>query len=113
MDPQTKIKKLNHLNGFDAKDLVLLRFQTMLEGLSAVVEGLEKRMDEMIDSDNYKLYSPKEVAEMLTNKDCKVHKNTVLKWLKNGQLDYLEGTTYKIPGIAIKKFIEKSVKHNA
>lgn len=106
-----KRSEIKHLNGFNRQDLVLLRFQTLLETLEERIEELNDKMDTMLISDSNKLYSPKEVAQILSTNTSRVHRNTVLTWIKHGRLAYLEGTTYKIPGSAIKAFIAQNTRY--
>jgi excisionase family DNA binding protein len=113
-----KTNKIKHLASINNNDILFSKFQNFLEVFGETVEGLEDRiegmhqkMDSLVASDDNKLYSPEEVAALLSTKRSKVHRNTVLKWIKCNKLAYLSGTKYKIPGKAIKKFIAENTRY--
>jgi excisionase family DNA binding protein len=110
--------KIKHLANVNSAEILFARFQNFLEVFGETVEGLEDRiegmhqkMDSLVASDDNKLYSPEEVAALLSTEKSSVHRNTVLKWIKCNKLAYLSGTKYKIPGKAIKKFIAENTRY--
>jgi len=80
-----------------------------MEELSEKLLSLEEKINSGLDAENYRLYSPQQVSEMLG-----VNKGTVLGWIKNNKLHPLreEGQYYKVTGIEIKRFLSKSKRYS-
>lgn len=79
-----------------------------IEEVSEKVSALESRMRASIESEYYRLYTPRQVSEILD-----VNYSTVLDWIKKGKLvTFTEGgEKFRVTGLEIRRFIDKSKKY--
>ena len=83
--------------------------------LSKQVAVLEKRIAESVHAEENLLYTPDQVAvivsRMISGKKARaVHTTTVLRWIKEGLITPIPGSHYRISGTEIKRFVQQKVE---
>lgn len=80
---------------------------TKQEEQSKRLARIEDILNDSLIGENYKTFSPKEIAEQL-----RVHYSTVLEWIKDRKLRPIQDTKYRVSGLEIKRFIRENPKYS-
>lgn len=94
----TKMSDLFGDVGSDSRiDILLKRFEKIEQQNRIILEIYKSSLSSSLN----KLYTPKEVSELLN-----VHYHTVLEWLREGKLQPFEGCKHKIRGWDVLAYIQ-------